>query len=144
MAKSSPPPARKPLFLLAEDDPTSVALLERFLSPFSRCMHALTGAEALKIFEEQSTTDPVWAVLLDMNLPDTIGVDILAKIRAAEKEHNLPPVHVVMITGDGDKDRIEQSRLLGAAGYLLKPIDGPRYIRELQRMRILEDPSDEW
>ena len=54
-------------------------------------------------------------VLMDCNLSDTNGLDILAEIRANPLLANLP---IIMTSG---KDLSYESKLKGANGFLLKP-----------------------
>lgn len=61
----------------------------------------------------QSSVD---LVLLDVNLPDSRGSDGLKKIRAV-----LPAAKVLMVTGDADGKLEEETKALGALGYLTKP-----------------------
>jgi len=77
------------------------------------------GEEALSLLRGQGNK-PVDLMLLDINMPEMDGFELLERIRADE---NLRLVTVVMCTGSiYDKD-MERARALGVAGYLLKPIE---------------------
>ncbi|MDR3288372.1 MAG: response regulator transcription factor [Peptococcaceae bacterium] len=54
-------------------------------------------------------------VLLDIFLPDGSGIDVIAKIKEL-----LPGSHIVMLTGEEPKSRVEAALLQGASGFLLK------------------------
>jgi DNA-binding NarL/FixJ family response regulator len=54
-------------------------------------------------------------VLMDINLPGMSGIDCLRQLKAV-----LPRVRVVMVTVYDDDDRLFQSLVEGADGYLLK------------------------
>src|SRR5688572_12064596 len=54
-------------------------------------------------------------VLMDINLPKMSGIDCVRQIKAA-----LPSVQVMMLTVYEDSEKIFQSLLAGASGYLLK------------------------
>ena len=54
-------------------------------------------------------------VLMDINLPGMSGIDCLRQLKAA-----LPKVRVIMVTVYDDDDRLFQSLVAGADGYLLK------------------------
>lgn len=60
------------------------------------------------------------AVLLDLNLSDGTGLEVLAALRADDAQRPLPIV--VMTTSSNPRD-IAQCYRLGAAGYLIKPLD---------------------
>ncbi|TWH55975.1 LuxR family two component transcriptional regulator [Desulfitobacterium sp. LBE] len=54
-------------------------------------------------------------VLLDINLPDSCGVDIIAKIKQID-----PDIGIVMLTGLSPLGHIDASLAQGASGFLLK------------------------
>jgi len=57
-------------------------------------------------------------ILLDLNLPDMTGKDVLRVVR--EKNKTVP---VVIITANEDRDVIVQLMRLGISDYLIKPVD---------------------
>jgi CheY-like chemotaxis protein len=59
-------------------------------------------------------------ILLDLNLPDMTGVDILTKIKANE---HLKRVPVVVLTTTDDQREIQRCYDLGANVYITKPVD---------------------
>jgi FixJ family two-component response regulator len=68
-------------------------------------------------------------VLLDLHMSPTTGFDVLASISSM---HN--PVPVIVITGHDEPGNAERVRGLGAADYLLKPLDESILIKALQRI----------
>ncbi|AFM00962.1 response regulator containing a CheY-like receiver domain and an HTH DNA-binding domain [Desulfitobacterium dehalogenans ATCC 51507] len=58
---------------------------------------------------------PPHTVLLDINLPDSCGVDIISKIRQID-----PGIGIVMLTGLSPLGHIDASLAQGASGFLLK------------------------
>ena len=59
-------------------------------------------------------------VLLDLNLPDMSGLDILGQIKANEHTRRLP---VVVLTTTDDEREIQKCYDLGANVYITKPVD---------------------
>ena len=59
-------------------------------------------------------------VLLDLNLPDMSGIDILGQIKANEHTRRLP---VVVLTTTDDEREIQKCYDLGANVYITKPVD---------------------
>jgi DNA-binding NtrC family response regulator len=57
-------------------------------------------------------------VLLDIGLPDMSGLDLLEKLRALH-----PALPVVILTAHGTLDNAVAAKRLGAAAYLLKPLE---------------------
>ncbi len=78
------------------------------------CLAAETGAEALRILESQS----VDMAILDVQLPDISGLEVLRKIR-----EEMPEVPVLMITAYASVDSAVEAMKEGALDYLEKPLD---------------------
>ena len=76
---------------------------------------AADGAEALRLCDG----DPVHMALLDVELPDTSGFELCARIRAHAKLMSVP---IFMLTGRGDVDAKSEAFRAGADDYLVKPI----------------------
>jgi two-component system, LuxR family, response regulator FixJ len=69
-------------------------------------------------------------LLLDLNMPETTGFDVLRTLAA---ERSLLPV--IVITGHDEPGNAERVRSLGAAGYLLKPVDEAELFETIHRVR---------
>jgi DNA-binding NtrC family response regulator len=100
--------------LLVDDDPSISAGLEALLQDAWEVRTAANGKEARAAFIEQSPD----VVLLDMNLPDTSGIDLLHDFKMYSET-----VAVVMMSGVGTFDRVVESMKLGAETFLQKPFD---------------------
>lgn len=57
-------------------------------------------------------------VLLDLHMPKTDGIATLDAIRASD-----PNIPVVIVTGDGDWERVRVAMEHGASEYVTKPLD---------------------
>src|SRR5437879_5826422 len=62
------------------------------------------------------TTSPPAAVILDVNMPDSNGLDVLADIKRLH-----PQLPVIILTGHGDIPMAVESMRRGAYDYLGKP-----------------------
>ncbi|MBI1744211.1 response regulator transcription factor [Candidatus Acetothermia bacterium] len=119
--------------LVADDDSSSLSLLERFLvTTGHEVLTATNGAEALKLLTEKKPD----LVILDVTMPVMDGWEALAKIRASSQ------VPVIMLTGlDTPTDTI-RGLLHGADDYLTKPVDlGVLGARITTVMRRYKGPS---
>jgi DNA-binding NtrC family response regulator len=56
-------------------------------------------------------------IILDINMPEENGIDVLKKIKAA-----YPDIEVIMITGQGDNKMVDLAASLGALDFFYKPI----------------------
>src|SRR6516162_3271019 len=70
-----------------------------------------TVAEALRKIPKAQPD----VILMDIQLPDSTGVECTAKIKEL-----LPAVHIVIVTVYEDSERIFQALRAGACGYILK------------------------
>ena len=72
-------------------------------------------------------------ILLDLNLPDMSGIDILKCIK--ENEHlRLAPV-VVLTTSD-DKSEVQRCYDLGCNVYISKPVDYEKFANAIQQLGL--------
>ena len=74
----------------------------------------MQGSLALKLAREHRPD----LVLLDLNLPDISGEEVLRRLKADAELNTIP---VIMISADAMGDRLEKLRQLGATAYLTKP-----------------------
>ena len=65
-------------------------------------------------------------VLLDINLPDANGLELLVKIKAMK-----PPPAVVMVSGEATLDRVKEAMGKGAAGFVVKPFNAAKLLAAL-------------
>src|SRR5687768_10866790 len=100
--------------ILTVDDSRAVRLyLQDILTRYGALVfEASTGHDAVALCAEQGSFD---LVLLDLNLPDLDGIQVLEKIR--ETDHVVP---VVMITGAGGIQSATEAVRRGADGYIEK------------------------
>ncbi len=96
------------------------------------------GAEALLCSSGQRglhelSTRQFALVILDIGLPDMSGLRVLETIRQAT-----PRLPVLIITAHGTLDNAVSARQLGAAGYLVKPIDLPLLEQSLRGLLMSE------
>ncbi|MCH7370532.1 MULTISPECIES: sigma-54-dependent transcriptional regulator [Aeromonas] len=108
----------KPRVLLVEDTRSLAVVYEQYLAQDGyEVLLADCGQQALA----QLLTSPPPVVLLDLELPDMSGMDILQQIT----EQQLP-CSVVVITAHGSVDVAVEAMRHGAFDFLTKPFDGKR------------------
>jgi DNA-binding NarL/FixJ family response regulator len=100
--------------LIVDDDEAVLQRLQRVVArvlPQARCVLAASLAQARLGLERQ----PFTMALLDVNLPDGCGLDLLPWLRL-----HAPQVEVVVVSSLGDDATVLQAIRGGAVGYLLK------------------------
>ena len=130
----------KPRVLLVEDTPSILRLYHEVLKKLDvELIDAETGARALDALKD--TVPDV--VLLDVELPDTNGLDILRRIRA----RNLPSA-VIVVTAHGSVKVAVEAMREGAYDFIMKPFPPDRLIvtvrnalerRQLQTLAAAND-----
>ena len=99
--------------LLIDDDPDVLRAVgdyfERIGYEFSR---VASGAEGVAAYERLRPD----VVVLDLNLPDVSGLDVLERLRASGGA-------VILLTGQGDIETAVRAMQIGAENFLTKPVD---------------------
>jgi len=72
-------------------------------------------------------------VLLDLNLPDMTGVDILAKVKANRHTRRSP---VVILTTTDDQREIQRCYDLGANVYIAKPVNYESFANAIRQLGL--------
>jgi CheY-like chemotaxis protein len=72
-------------------------------------------------------------VLLDLNLPDMTGVDILEKVKGNEHTRRSP---VVVLTTTDDQREIQRCYDLGANVYITKPVDYDGFANAIRQLGL--------
>ena len=121
MSTSAPAKCRT---LVVEDDPQSAEMMSRILTMVGHeTVVARTVSEALDALERVGAE----CLLLDLQLPDGTGVDVLRRIR----EKRLP-VRVAVVTAGFDDVLVRQALDLKPDALFEKPLDANRITRWLQ------------
>lgn len=108
--------------ILIVDDEKSVQRLfsQRFRKEVKSKKLALyfagSGQEALNILAQLGPSDIM--ILSDINMPTMSGLELLTIIK-----RQYPNIAVFMLTAYSDEKNRHQAELLGADGYLTKPLD---------------------
>ncbi|HLO98899.1 MAG TPA: ATP-binding protein [Fimbriimonas sp.] len=71
-------------------------------------------------------------VMLDLNLPDFHGYEVLGRLKGNPKTRHIP---VVVISADATKGQMNRLMEAGAQAYLTKPIDLPSLFAQIELVR---------
>ena len=72
-------------------------------------------------------------ILLDLNLPDMSGTDILEKVKSDERLRRAP---VVILTTTDDKIEIQRCYDLGCNVYITKPVDYESFAGAIRQLGL--------
>jgi len=115
--------------LYVEDNQPNVDLVQHVLQfrPGVTLLTAPDGATGVRIARRYRPG----LVLLDLNLPDIQGDEVLARLRADDRTSAIP---VVMISADATQGQIDRLLAAGARAYLTKPLDVRRLLEIVDEM----------
>jgi CheY-like chemotaxis protein len=114
--------------LIIEDNPDNMVLITRFLGKFGyRTLQAVTGMEG---FEMALQKRPDF-IILDIQLPDIEGTEVLRKIRSSEIGNSIPVIAMTSYAMSGDREKLLSA---GCDGYIEKPIDPERVISQIRQL----------
>lgn len=111
--------------LLVEDTPTMQVLYMSILDKAGRRADCAGTIEEARGFLS-SGSYPV--VLLDLNLPDGDGLDLLDEIQASS-----PDTQIIVITANGSLNKAIQAMRSGAMDFLVKPFNADKLIASVDR-----------
>jgi len=112
--------------LIADDDPTVLAMVRATLENFGMVCHAATdGPSALDIARRRKPQ----AAVLDVNMPEMDGYEVLAAIR-----RDGIPMSVLLLTARQQESDIMRGFRLGADDYVVKPFSPMELVARMKRL----------
>jgi PAS domain S-box-containing protein len=111
--------------LYIEDNLQNAELVKEIIDihhPEIRLTISMSGNQGIKLAQENLPD----LILLDLNLPDIAGSEVLAKLQEDDRTKLIP---VVVITADATPQQIEKLMTAGAKDYLTKPLDIPMFLQ---------------
>jgi DNA-binding NarL/FixJ family response regulator len=116
------------IVLLIDDEPAQAWLVREYLQSSTRNPVMVVVEESLTDGLARLENGDIQVLLLDLSLPDSLGVDTFRKVRQA-----FPDLPVVVFTSLEDEDLGSQLVQLGAQDYLVKgQLNGPMMHRTLR------------
>ena len=115
--------------LYIEDDIVNFTLVERILEfrPALKLMHARCGEAGVELAQSHRPK----LILLDLNLPDIHGSEVLRRL---QDEPTTAKVPVVVLSADATPSQIERLLTAGARNYLTKPFDIDPFLAVVDEM----------
>lgn len=111
--------------LVVDDNPMMLKVIKESLRDKYEVATAISG----KIARKYLTNKSVDLILLDYEMPEENGSEVLEKLRQDEATKNIP---VIFLTGVKEKSKIQKVLQLKPQGYLLKPIEHDKLITAIK------------
>jgi len=124
----------KPILLVEDDsvDAMTVKRAMRDLQVNHSVIHSVNGEEAMKYLTSPNTEKP-FVILLDLNMPKMSGIEFLKVMKTNPELKTIP---VIVLTTSKEQRDVLDSFELGAAGYMVKPVDYVKFVEILSRIVI--------
>lgn len=113
-----------PKILIVDDNAENRQLLVEILRDMVDCDDVGSGQEAVDAYVRSLDSKPYKLILLDIEMPDMNGLELLRKIRESEKDAGIPlgdGIPIIMVTAH--KKPFLDAFYQGCTDYILKPID---------------------
>lgn len=115
--------------VIVDDSPTIRRMVRASLAGIAAggFADAGSGLEAI----EQLTLGPIGLMVLDLNMPDMHGIEVLKFVRSHPASRALP---VIVLTTRGDEESREAAMAAGATLYLTKPFQPHALAEHVKRV----------
>ncbi len=112
------PPGDPARILIAEDHPVNQQVIQQQLSRYNcECTIVADGEQALEELEAQKFD----MLITDIQMPRLGGYDLVRRWREFEVENALPPLVIIGLSANADKEGLEQCRKVGMNDAQSKP-----------------------
>ena len=114
--------------LIVDDQPANVTLIEKMLDidGYINVIATTDPTQVESIYLEQNSD----LILLDLNMPEMDGYQVLAKIREVDPDY--PPI--IVLTAQSDRESRIKALGLGARDFLAKPFDRVELMTRIRNM----------
>ncbi|MCI5751344.1 MAG: diguanylate cyclase [Oscillospiraceae bacterium] len=118
--------------LIVDDNKLNLTAARKVLSGDYKVIPVMRGSQALTYLESGECD----IILLDINMPEMDGFEVLAKIRETERGKNIP---VIFLTADSDSETETRCFKEGAIDFIAKPFVPEVMLSRISRVLELED-----
>ena len=122
-------PSSALILVIDDDDKVRRSCVEMLSAQGYRTVDASSVRDGLRLFGEKKPA----AVVLDMKLPDGVGLDVLREL-----QRRSPGIPVVVVSGVGRVDDAVEAMKFGATDFIEKPVARERLLQVLDR--VLDQP----
>ncbi len=116
--------------LIVDDSPTIRRMVRASLARFFPTVEFLEAASGLEAIERLALAS-IGLIVLDLNMPDMHGLEVLQFVRSHDRYRNVP---IVILTTRGDEASRSAAMAAGASTYLTKPFAPELLASEVQKL----------
>ncbi len=128
------------LIIMIEDDEGHARLIEKNLKRAgigNELLYIPNGAKALEHFFGNGSScarNERSLVLLDLNLPEVDGYEVLKRLKGDAKTHAVP---VIILTTTDDPREIDRCYELGCNVYITKPVEYDNFSDAIRKLGLM-------
>jgi two-component system chemotaxis response regulator CheY len=120
--------------LVIDDSRTVRAIIGKILREVGiEVLEARTGLEAL---EQMKRNPDIDLMLVDWNMPEMNGFDLIRAVRA---ERAYDRVRILMVTSEAQGEKVTQALCAGANEYLMKPFNKDVLVAKLNLLDVFQE-----
>ncbi len=125
--------------VMVEDDLGHARLIEKNLRRAgitNELIHLDDGRKAVDYFfasQNEKQALPM-LVLLDLNLPEVDGYELLKRLKANDRTHRIP---IIVLTTTDNPREIERCYELGCNVYITKPVEYDNFAESIRKLGLL-------
>lgn len=122
--------------LVVDDDFVTLTKVNAILATYGKCDSATYGGQARQMYMDSLQKGFAYdLILIDINLPDMQGFDLVNFIRTHELKKNLVMSKKIIITSKSSNENVRRSLQTHCDSFLVKPI---RMNTLLEKLMVLE------
>ncbi len=126
--------------LIVDDNLENRELLAEILRDRANCCMVSGGQEAIEEYNKSLKDEPYDLILLDIEMPDIDGLEILRKIRQNEQDAGIDlgdGIPIIMVTAH--KKPFLDAFYQGCTDYIVKPINPDKLISKIEQKLKKDD-----
>ncbi|MBX3475124.1 MAG: response regulator [Planctomycetes bacterium] len=127
-----PQTAKQSVVLLIEADPEAASASQALIQGLGAVCHCVSTLEDALWVLKQNVPD---AVVVDYDLPDGTGIELIARLRQSFSHRGTP---IILLTGNIHPQELERAVMLGMYAFLAKPFD-PAELAKLVTAAVSEE-----
>lgn len=126
--------ANQSIVLLIEDETDHDTPTRKLIEQIGATCYRVTSVESAEEILDQNAPD---VVIVDYDLPDGTGIDLIALLRQNTNHRGTP---IILLTGEIDPHELERAVMMGIYAFLAKPFNHDEFTK-LVNAAILEEAN---
>ncbi|HRX86192.1 MAG TPA: response regulator [Phycisphaerae bacterium] len=124
--------------LVIDDEFVALSRLVAILEKIDACDAATSGEQGLEMFRKALwDRQPYDLVIIDINMPDANGLDLLVAFRREENRYCVPRSRKLIVSADSTAENVRAAKHGECDGFLVKPVRRAVLVEKLSALELL-------